>query len=72
MSKLEEGSALVVEDLDLSGMGLYLESQVDLKDPDVVLSGYLSFGRPLYYKKSDEGKKRFTYEVKNLKIPGGK
>jgi hypothetical protein len=66
MIGLVGGGPLVIEELDLSGIGLYLDSQVDTKDPDVFLTQYTSMGRTLYQKKSDEGKKRHTFEDKEI------
>jgi len=62
------GAPLIIEDLDLSGLGLYLESQVDQNNlDDYELTGYLSLGRPLWQRKSDLGTKRFVYDMSELK-----
>jgi len=66
-----EGCALIIEDLDLSTMGLYLENQCDISDPDVYNSGYLNLGRILYKKKSDEGKKWRIFSDTGLKLHKG-
>ena len=67
-SNLVHGAALEIEDLDLSEFGLYLEEQCDINDPDVFDSGYLSLGRTLYKKKSDEGKKWIVFSDTKIKL----
>jgi hypothetical protein len=67
-SNLIHGAPLEIEDLDMSGMGLYLEEQCDINDPDVFDSGCLSLGRTLYKKKSDEGKKWHVFSDTDLKL----
>lgn len=65
-----KGSALQVEDLDISKIGLYRESEVDTTDPDVVEAniGFVHKGEKLYYKKS-EGKV-VTYSSKDTSLEG--
>ena len=65
---LTNGGKLEIEDLDLSAMGWYLESQCNINDPDVFDSGYTSLGRTLYKKKSDEGKKWRIFYDTDLKL----
>ena len=69
-SQLTHGSALIVEDLDLSGMGLYRE-----KDPSVSNDDYFPaeekigrWGVGYLMRKSDEGVKRQTFTDKKLKL----
>lgn len=44
---LIKGAPLEIEELDLSGMGLYLEKDPSVSDDDYVDSGYKSFGKTL-------------------------
>jgi hypothetical protein len=62
------GGPLIIEDLDLSQMGLYLDTQCDINDLDVFDSGYTSLGRTLYKKKSEEGVKRRVFYDTELKL----
>lgn len=58
------GSALAVEELDLSGFGLYSAKDPSVPDDDYFDSGYRSFEKILWARKSDEGVKYFIYEDK--------
>jgi hypothetical protein len=61
------GGPLIVEDLDLSGIGLYLEEQIDPEHKDdYVLTGTLSLGRPLYKRLSEEGVKWQVFNNKEI------
>ena len=69
-SQLTHGAPLIVEDLDLSGLGLYRE-----KDPLVPDDDYFPaeekigrWGVGYLMRKSDEGKKRHTFYDKDLKL----
>lgn len=66
---MKGGGVLQVEDLDISCLGLYRESEVDITDPDVVLANipFVHKGERLYFKKSERKVKTFKYE--NLKLP---
>jgi len=67
MSKnLIEGTPLILEDLDCSGMGFYIEKDSSVPDNDYFDSGYRSFGRILWQRKSEEGSKWYRYEDKEI------
>ena len=66
--QLTHGAPLILEDLDTSGLGLYLTKDPTVSDDDYFDSGYRSFGRVLWQRKSDEGVKYHTYEDKELKL----
>jgi hypothetical protein len=65
---LTSGGPLVVEDLDTSGMGLYHEKDPNVPDDDYFDSGWRSFGRILWQRKSEEGVKWHVYEDKEIKL----
>jgi len=65
-TQLSYGAPLQIEELDLQQMGLYLDTQCDINDPDVFDSGYTNMGKTLYKKKSDEGVKWRIFEDKDL------
>lgn len=60
------GSPLILEDLDLSNIGLYLEKDPTVPEDDYFDSGYRSFGRILWKRKSDRGKKWHVYNSSEL------
>jgi hypothetical protein len=60
------GFKLEIEDIDVSGMGLYLKKDPNVPDDDYFDSGWTSLGRPLYQRKSEEGKKWHQYEDKGI------
>lgn len=66
-SGLSQGAPLVIEDLDTSGFGLYLKKDPSVPEDDYFLTTYLSFGRPLYARKSEEGVKWRTFEDVGIK-----
>jgi hypothetical protein len=66
--RLTQGGPLVVEDLDLSGIGLYLERDPGVPGDDYFDSGYTSLGRTLWARHSDEGKKRHTFTDTEVKL----
>lgn len=53
---------LIIEDLDTSGLGLYLVKDPSVPDEDYFLTSYTSFGRPLWARHSDKDVKWFTCE----------
>ena len=59
---LTQGASLILEDLDVSGLGLYLDKDPTVPDDDYFDSGWRSFGRILYQRRSDEGIKYHTYK----------
>ena len=65
---LAHGAPLEIEQLDLSGIGLYLEKDPSISDDDYFDSDYTSFGQTLWRRKSDEGKKWYIFEEKELKL----
>ena len=67
-TNLIHGAPLEIEQLDLSGLGLYLEKDPSIPDDDYFDSGYTSFGQTLWKRKSDEGKKWHIFEDKELKL----
>lgn len=65
---LVDGAPLLVEDLDLSGIGFYLTKDPNVPDDDYEFTNYTSLGRSLWQRKSDLGKKRFEFEDKEIKL----
>lgn len=65
---LINGAPLIIEDLDVSGLGLYLEKDPNVPDDDYFDSGYLSLGRTLWQRKSEEGIKWHVYEDKEIRL----
>lgn len=63
---LTKGAPLIIEELDCSDLGLYLKKDSSVPDDDYFDSGYRSFGKILWARKSDEGKKWCTYEDKEI------
>lgn len=67
-NSLIQGSKLEVENLDPL-WGLYTQSQIDSNFlEDYELTGYVSFGMPLYRKKSELGVKYHIYDAKELTL----
>lgn len=70
--QLSQGSALVMEELDLAGIGMYTQEQKDkllsegVPEDDFFLKTV--FGTTMWARKSDEGTKWRVYNVKNLKL----
>lgn len=65
------GAPLVIEDLDLSGLGLYKDEQkanLGGEENDWFDSGYTSLGDRLWARKSDEGTKRITFKDTEIKL----
>ena len=66
---LVSGAPLVIEELDVSGLGLYLEKDPTVPDDDYFAdSGFTSFGKVLWSRKSDKGIKWHSFEDKELKL----
>jgi hypothetical protein len=65
---LTQGSPLILEDLDTSGLGLYLTKDPSVPEDDYIDSGWISFGRTLWQRKSEEGVKWHTYEDTEIKL----
>jgi hypothetical protein len=59
---LPKGQPLLLEDLGLDMLGLYTEKDPEVPDDDYILTPYLSFGRPLYKRKTEEGKKWYVVQ----------
>ncbi len=69
-SSLINGAALVIEDLDLTNIGLYKE--VDPKNPKDYFQSEEKIGSKgvgYFMRKSDKGGKWVTFHTKNLKLP---
>ena len=65
---LTNGGPLVIEDLDTSGLGLYLSKDPNVSEDDYVDSGYRSFGRILYKRLSEEGIKWHVFTDDKIKL----
>lgn len=69
---LENGAPLVVEELDLSGLGLYTDEQkmIILSTPGAVDDFFLKtlFDTTLWARKSDEGVKWHVFEDSEIKL----
>lgn len=67
---LSQGSALIIEDLDLSGMGMYSDKQKqDLMDNGVAEGDFFLktlMGTTMWARWSDEGKKWHVYDDKKI------
>ena len=61
------GGPLLIEDLDISGLGLYKEKDPNVPDEDYIDSGFRWFGEIVWYRKSEEGAKWHSYNDSKLK-----